>query len=160
MPKNGLTTEDTRPQSDSVTVSAEARRLLREEQEKKSLKEKQEARLTQGEGIREQIRQAQEQADAQGEAMENHGKCMLIASRIMSGDKVPKEDEQFLIENNAELYMRAITMRVEKEDPREYDRLSEDKERGEAAPAPEAGPPETAPPDAGGSAPAEPAPVE
>lgn len=54
-------------------------------------------------------------------------RCIVIAMRIMKGDNVPLKDENFLAENQPELYLRSILLREEKEDPKEYESLLKDK---------------------------------
>lgn len=78
-----------------------------------------------------QLENSNRQSDAVGKDMETRRKCMLIAMRIMSGDKVPMEDYRYLAKNDQGLYSRAVMMRMEKKNPKEYDRLSEDEEPGE-----------------------------
>ena len=76
--------------------------------------------------LRDQLKQAHESADATGESFETLGKCIQIAMRIVSGDKVPIQDERYLMENNMELYSMAMNMRMIKEDPKEWDSLLEE----------------------------------
>lgn len=47
-------------------------------------------------------------------------KCRKIASRIMRGDKVPPQDEMYLMENDSDGYKLAIACRVPKEKPKEW----------------------------------------
>jgi len=53
-------------------------------------------------------------------------KCLQIAIRIISGDKVPMKDEKFLMEHEPEMYFRAILLRRQKEDPKKYKSLVDD----------------------------------
>lgn len=55
-------------------------------------------------------------------------KCMLIASRLTSGDKVPLKDERFLQKHDMKLYLQAMKMRIPKQEPREWDSISDDEE--------------------------------
>ena len=58
-------------------------------------------------------------------------KCRKIASRIMKGDKVPPQDQQFLMEADPEGYKLAIVCRTPKEKPKEWESvLEEEKESG------------------------------
>lgn len=50
-------------------------------------------------------------------------KCLQIAIRIISGDKVPMKDEKFLMEHEPEMYFRAILLRRQKEDPKKHKSL-------------------------------------
>jgi len=87
--------------------------------------------------LREGLQRAREAGEGAAEAWKEKIKCMQIAMRIMSGNKVPEEDHRFLQEKDPELYGKAITMRMEKVDPKEHDRLSEDEEEDGIAGSPE-----------------------
>jgi len=78
--------------------------------------------------LREGLKQAREAGEGAAEGWRVKIKLLQIAMRIMSGHKVPVEDHRFLMERDAELYSRAIKMRIVREDPDEYDRLSEDED--------------------------------
>ena len=80
--------------------------------------------------LREELKRAREAGEGAAEMWKIEIKCLQIAMRIMSGNKVPDADQRFLMDNKPELYAKAITMRMEKADPKEYDRLSEDEEEG------------------------------
>lgn len=62
-------------------------------------------------------------------------KCRKIASRIMKGDKVPPQDEQFLMEADPDGYKLALVCRVPKEKPKEWESVLEEEEQegGESA---------------------------
>ncbi|MGJ4849364.1 hypothetical protein ACH6CV_03840 [Bacillota bacterium Meth-B3] len=78
-----------------------------------------------------QLEDANASADALGDAMDVEIKCMIIASRIMRGHKVPKADHQFLMKNKPELYMKALMLRTLRKNPKpkKYKRLSEEEEK-------------------------------
>jgi hypothetical protein len=78
--------------------------------------------------LREGLKQAREAGEGAAKGWRDKIKCLQIAMRIMSGDKVPLEDHRFLRDRDSELYAKAIKLRIEKEDPKEYDRLSDDEE--------------------------------
>jgi len=80
--------------------------------------------------LREELKRAREAGEGAAEAWKVRIKCLQIAMRIMSGDKVPDEDHRYLREKDPELYGRSITLRIKKKDPKEYDRLSEDERDG------------------------------
>jgi len=80
--------------------------------------------------LREGLKRAGEAGDGAAAAWKEKIQCLIIAMRIMSGDNVPEEDHRFLRERDVELYSRAIMMRIKKEDPEDYDRLSEEDEQG------------------------------
>ena len=69
-------------------------------------------------------------------------RCRKIASRIMKGDKVPPQDEQFLMEADPEGYKLALACRVPKEKPKEWESVLEEEEEdgsgGETADSTEA----------------------
>ena len=56
-------------------------------------------------------------------------KCRKIASRIIKGDKVPPQDEQFLMEADPEGYKLALACRVPKENPKKWESVLEDEEQ-------------------------------
>ena len=58
-------------------------------------------------------------------------KCSIIASRIIRGDNVSAKDRRFLMENDPHLYLVAILLRVEKEDPEEYKSITDDEDGSE-----------------------------
>ena len=71
---------------------------------------------------REEAERARETAEAMAKWLDARLKCLKIASRIMSGDRVPPEDSRFLLENDPKLYQMAVTGRLPKEDPKEHKR--------------------------------------
>ena len=100
--KNRLNIEQ--KNADQVTISAQAREL------------------------QEQMEQIRESGEAQAEEMEKKSKCIVIAGRVASGDKVPYKDMQYLMKNDPELYAQAMKLRVPKDDPKEYDSITEEEE--------------------------------
>lgn len=86
--------------------------------------------------------------DALTEALKKMERCQKIASRIMRGDKVPPQDEMYLLDNDPDGYKLALACRKPKEKPKEWDSVLEDEEEtasaesagsgGEAVEAPEA----------------------
>lgn len=91
--------------------------------------------------------------DALNESLKKMERCQKIAARIMRGDKVPPQDEQYLMEHDPDGYKLAIVCREPKEDPKEWESVleEEDQESGSAgdagsgeAPAETAGGGETA----------------
>ena len=97
--------------------------------------------------LEEQNQQAQEQARLEaerksgGKSEEEHAldllknslKCVKIAARIMAGDKVPPEDERYLMENDPEGYKMALAMRKPKKNPKEWKSVLEDEDRKSAS---------------------------
>ncbi len=86
--------------------------------------------------------------DALTKALKTMENCRKIASRIMRGDKVPPQDERYLMENDPDGYKLALVCRKPKEKPKEWESvLGEEQERGSS---PSAGAAEA--PDSGGEA--------
>jgi len=79
-------------------------------------------------------------------------KCQKIASRIMRGDKVPPQDEIFLMEQDPDGYKLALACRQPKEKPKEWKSVLDDEDR-EGGSAQSAGPAESGgePAEAAGS---------
>lgn len=69
------------------------------------------------------------EADALGEQLKTVERCQKIASRIMRGDKVPPEDERYLMEHDPEGYKLALAMRRHKKDPKEWESVLEEEEK-------------------------------
>lgn len=133
------------PWSDQVTVSKDALAYLKEQ-----------ARRTQELARRQAEKQngseEESELDALAKTMKKMKKCQEIAARIMRGDKVPPEDEAYLMQNDVTGYKLALAMRTPKKDPKEWDSLldEEDKQGGGSGEAESA---ETAPTgETGGSA--------
>ncbi len=72
------------------------------------------------------MKQAGESMRAEQEEMKILLTCFEISRRIIGGDEVPPKDHKYLMEHNMELYTKSIMMRRHKDDPHEYDQLSED----------------------------------
>jgi hypothetical protein len=107
---------------DTVVISAEAKRMSGEL--RSGLDELREKYLT----LSEDLRRAREAGEGMAEMMKEKIRCLQIAMRIMSGHKVPAEDHHYLAEKDPELYGKAMAMRIERAEPKEYERLSEDEE--------------------------------
>lgn len=78
---------------------------------------------------------AQQQGDAMAEGMEDLGKIMEVARRIMKGGIVPPSDEQKLMDYSMELYQAAKNMGIlaKQKEREEYDSLWEEEEEKEYA---------------------------
>ena len=59
-------------------------------------------------------------------------KCLKIASRLRRGDKVPKEDLNYLLKKDPASYMLAMSQRREKPDPKTWDSVLDEEDRREA----------------------------
>lgn len=129
---------------DRLSLSKQALAMLEEQNRQ--------AREQKAKEIEEMKQSANSEIDAAAKALKKMLKCQKIAARIMAGDKVPPEDEKYLMDNDPESYKLAIAMRKPKEDPKEYDSVLDDEDREGGAESTEAMEPET--PEAG-SAPEE-----
>lgn len=131
-------------QQDQLSLSPQAQAKL------DKIQKKQQEPAFDRQWMLDQMESARQQAEATEEQFDTMGKCLLIATRILSGDKVTIQDQKFLMEHNSEMYFRAQSLRQTKKDPKEYDSITEEEEKVEEATAtPESGPPQVA------SAPAE-----
>lgn len=108
--------------ADSIEISEEGKLNARKEQDNSVNAQ------AQLEMMQKQIEAAQEQGKAMSDAMEVQIKCMTIAMHIIGGDNVTQEDHKYLSEKDMELYMKAISMRIEKEKPEDCERISKDEE--------------------------------
>ena len=80
----------------------------------------------------EQLEISRKQSEGAAEGWRVLIRCLKIASRIMNGDIVPKEDHRYLAEHDPKLYAKAITLRVHNDDPKKYKRVSEDEKQDKA----------------------------
>ena len=67
--------------------------------------------------------------DALNESLKKMERCQKIASRIMRGDKVPPQDEMYLMDNDPDGYKLAIVCRTPKEKPKEWESVLKDEDR-------------------------------
>ena len=82
--------------------------------------------------FQEQLEIARLQSEGAAEQWRILIKCLKIAMRIMSGDIVPKADHRYLAKHEPELYSKAITLRMEKENPKKHKRLTKDEKTDKA----------------------------
>lgn len=68
----------------------------------------------------EQKQKGSSELDALTKSLKTMDKCRKIAARIIKGDKVPPQDERYLIENDPDGYKLAIACRQPKEKPKEW----------------------------------------
>lgn len=107
---------------DRLTLSKKAVALLEEQSRKQAALKAERQRL-------EQMKEAgKQEAEALAKSLKVRLQCWKIAARIMDGDKVPYEDEQFLLNNDPDGYQMAMSLRRIKEDPEEWDSVLEDEE--------------------------------
>ena len=115
-------------QEPTVVISISEEAMSGTHEAKKTLAQEMEDMHAQSESLRKQLESARQQGEGIAKSFEIKRKCMLIAMRIMSGDKVPTADHRFLAENEPEMYEKAIMLRAYKEKPVKHKRLSEDEE--------------------------------
>lgn len=63
------------------------------------------------------------------ESMKAMKRCQEIAARIMRGDKVPPQDEAYLMKNDPTGYKLALAMRRPKGHPKEWESVLDDEEK-------------------------------
>lgn len=114
--------EQMQASQDAVAVPAEDQRRLAEETLQKQSQES-DFKI---EELKQQLANANEQAESTGESMRTQMKCQKIALRIMAGDIVPPEDYRYLAKNNSKLYSMSIMLRANQEHPKKHKRVSED----------------------------------
>ena len=68
----------------------------------------------------------EEELEALGEQLKMMMRCQEIARRLMAGDKVPPEDEQYLMTNDPNGYKLALAARKPKQDPKEWESVLKD----------------------------------
>lgn len=96
------------------------------------------------------------EADALGEQMKAMERCHKIAARILRGDKVPPQDERYLMMNDPDGYKLALAMRRPKKHPKKWESVlkEEEKKRDGASAAESSGREGVEPSGSGGEAPA------
>ena len=62
------------------------------------------------------------------EAAEAARLCAKIAARVRAGDRVPMKDLRYLLKTDPDLYLMAMIMRQEKEDPKKWETLLKDRQ--------------------------------
>ena len=72
-------------------------------------------------GLLDQLKSADESADAQSEALEAMSRCMKIASNLMKGKRVPPRDLKYLMEHEPKLYQMAMSLRRPSKDDEDSD---------------------------------------
>lgn len=67
--------------------------------------------------------------DALTRSLKTMDKCREIAARIIQGDKVPPEDERYLMDHDPDGYKLALACRQPKEKPKEWESVLDDEDR-------------------------------
>ncbi len=116
-----------RPRSDRTSWSQGALNFLRElnRQDMERRRKELEARQKDSSGM-----------ETLSKSLKVMDKCQKIASRVMRGDKVPPQDEMYLMDKDPEGYKLALACRKPKEKPKEWESVldGEDREGGFARP--------------------------
>ncbi len=112
------------PAQDTVTITIDEKQRLKKEEQQKRLQADQQIL----DECQRMLESSKEQAIAAGKDAKVRLKCIIISSRIMSGDEVPLEDYKYLAKHDPELYGKALSMRFKSDNPKKYDRISEDEE--------------------------------
>lgn len=118
---------ETSEKKDTFQLSEEARELLEKQREENLARWYQELK-ERYQDFAEKQRKSTKEAAKSGRTQ---GKCMRIAISLAAGDKVPIEDIEFLKKNAMELYLRAIMMRIPKENEKEKESVLDKSEKEE-----------------------------
>ena len=110
---------------DIVSISDEAKILLKKEEKKKFLLEKKSY------DYEEMLRQLRETEAPKEE--DPLFKCIKISMRIMNGDSVPNKDRAYLLEHYPQMYTNAELLKRKNDDPKKYKSLLEDDKEEDAA---------------------------
>ena len=133
-PDNALTKADQEP-AVVVSLSPEAMKEAETanvaDETEKTLAEQMEDIRSESESLRRQLESARRQGDAIAKTFETKRKCLIIAMRIMRGDKVPHADYRYLAKNEPKMYEKAIMLRVRKAKPVKHKRLSKEEKNTE-----------------------------
>ena len=123
---------------DSISVTNQAIETLREQSERLKNLLEQTAETAKPLTIppapweaSEEAEAAKSQLDAMEEGLKAMRRCMEIARRIMRGDKVPPEDERYLMENDPDGFKLALAMRTPKKKPKEWESVLKDEKKSE-----------------------------
>lgn len=106
--------------TDTISISNDAKNLYDEEKNLMLNSIEDESNM-----IAEMLRQLEEAKNSDN-PHDSFIKCIQIAMRIMNGDKVPRKDEQFLFENQPQMYSNALLLRRTNDKPKKYDSIIED----------------------------------
>ncbi len=60
-------------------------------------------------------------------------KCQMIAARLRRGDKVPPEDEKYLMKHDPAFYLLALSQRKEKPNPKQWESVLNEEDLRELA---------------------------
>lgn len=78
--------------------------------------------------MKQEVNASEKQMEAEKERLEIMITCLEISRRITGGDKVPPADHKYLMKHDSGLYARSISLRLPKNDPFEYKRISKEED--------------------------------
>lgn len=126
--KIGIVPQPVQEEGATASFSSQGLGMIKKQEDSPKERERAEKQMYQ-----EMLENADEAAKAQEKGFGDLAKALEIARRILDGDIVPLQDEQFLMEFNSEIYMKVKSMAKLKEDPREYDALTEEEDEEQGA---------------------------
>lgn len=100
-------------------------RNFQEQERKAALQQQKMADYT---DLSQQLEDADDAADAEGESLRVMNRCMKIASNIMSGKRVPPRDLKYLMEHDSKMYQMAMAMRRPNKDDEKCDPVVKDED--------------------------------
>lgn len=100
-------------------------RNYQEQERKAALQQQKMADYT---DLSQQLEDADNTADAQGESLRVMNRCMKIAANIMSGKRVPPKDLKYLMEHDSKMYQMAMAMRRPSKDDEKCDPVIRDED--------------------------------
>lgn len=119
--------------SDRLTLSRQAVKILEEQNRRfeEELRARREARMAEYSERTESDDTTADEAsvDQLEKSLKVMDKCQKIAARIMRGDKVPPEDEQYLMNNDPEGYKLTLALRKPKKHPKEWESVLDDEDK-------------------------------
>lgn len=101
-----------------------------QEQERKAALQQQQ-KMADYTDLLQQMEDADDTADAEGESLRVMNRCMKIASNIMSGKRVPLKDLKYLMEHDSKMYQMAMAMRRPSKDDEKCDPVVKDEDEDE-----------------------------
>ena len=119
------TQENTTPLEDACEVSAKAKEFLRKQQE--AILKQQEEDIAQQRKFFEDMlgKTDKKKEDAYAKSLREKLQCAKIAAQIRKGNFVKRQDEQFLLKKDPQLYMMSVSLRQQAEKPKKCSRISE-----------------------------------
>lgn len=131
----GIISAEAAPETDKLTLTKRAVEKLQEQSERlKNLLEPEEPAQVFPDLLgTEEAKSSKSELDALEEGLKSMKRCMEIARRIMRGDKVPPEDERYLMENDPNGFKLAMAMRTTKKKPKKWESVLKDDKKSEQA---------------------------